>query len=156
MPVWKMHACCWCKKIFWLIPAFELAFRKNWKRWNIKPHYWNANVVILIKFSSLIALEVVKMTTSNAASDENFVKMMTILFSVMWAGTLGHSVLSINLHLHLHPYLHHHLHLHLHPSPDNKIHGTNMGPTWVLSASDGPHVGPWTLLSGSISLCVVQ
>ena len=26
--------------------------------------------------------------------------------------------------------------------PDNKIHGTNMGPTWVLSASNWPHVGP--------------
>ena len=23
-----------------------------------------------------------------------------------------------------------------------------MGPTWVLSAPDGPHVAPWTLLSG--------
>ena len=23
-----------------------------------------------------------------------------------------------------------------------------MGPTWVLTAPDGPHVGPWTLLSG--------
>ena len=30
---------------------------------------------------------------------------------------------------------------------DSKIHGANMGPTWVLSAPDGPHVGPWTLLS---------
>ena len=26
--------------------------------------------------------------------------------------------------------------------PDCKIHGDNMGPTWVLSAPDGPHVGP--------------
>ena len=26
--------------------------------------------------------------------------------------------------------------------PDNKVHGVNMGPTWVLSAQDGPHVGP--------------
>ena len=26
--------------------------------------------------------------------------------------------------------------------PDSKVHGTNMGPTWVLSAPDGPHVGP--------------
>ena len=25
---------------------------------------------------------------------------------------------------------------------DSKLHGTNMGPTWVLSAPDGPHVGP--------------
>ena len=30
-------------------------------------------------------------------------------------------------------------------NPDNKFHGANMGPTWVLSASDGPYVGPMKL-----------
>ena len=25
---------------------------------------------------------------------------------------------------------------------DSKVHGANMGPTWILSAPDGPHVGP--------------
>ena len=29
--------------------------------------------------------------------------------------------------------------------PDKKVHGANMGPTWVLSAPDGPHVGPMNL-----------
>ena len=29
--------------------------------------------------------------------------------------------------------------------PDSKVHGVNMGPTWVLSAPDGPHVGPMNL-----------
>ena len=29
--------------------------------------------------------------------------------------------------------------------PDSKVHGTNMRPTWVLSAPDGPHVGPMNL-----------
>ena len=29
--------------------------------------------------------------------------------------------------------------------PDNKVHGANMGTTWVLSAPDGPHVGPTNL-----------
>ena len=24
----------------------------------------------------------------------------------------------------------------------SKVHGATMGPTWVLSAPDGPHVGP--------------
>ena len=28
---------------------------------------------------------------------------------------------------------------------DSRIHGANMGPTWVLSAPDGPHVGPMSL-----------
>ena len=31
-------------------------------------------------------------------------------------------------------------------NPDNKVHGANMGPTWVLSAPDGPHVGPMNLV----------
>ena len=30
-------------------------------------------------------------------------------------------------------------------SPDSKVHGGNMGPTWVQSAPDGPHVGPHEL-----------
>ena len=43
--------------------------------------------------------------------------------------------------------------------PDSKIHGANMGPTWVLSAPGGPHVGPMNLavrasLSMNITLVV--
>ena len=34
---------------------------------------------------------------------------------------------------------------HQHNDPDSKVHGANMGPTWVLSAPDGPHVGPMNL-----------
>ena len=30
-------------------------------------------------------------------------------------------------------------------NPDSKVHGANMGPTWVLSAPDEPHVGPMNL-----------
>ena len=29
--------------------------------------------------------------------------------------------------------------------PDSKVHGANMGPTWVLSAPDGPHIVPMNL-----------
>ena len=29
--------------------------------------------------------------------------------------------------------------------PDSKVHGANMEPIWVLSAPDGPHVGPMNL-----------
>ena len=42
--------------------------------------HWNKNVVILTKFSSLTALEVVILTTSSAASDDNFIKMKTFPF----------------------------------------------------------------------------
>ena len=27
-------------------------------------------------------------------------------------------------------------------NPDSKVHVANIGPTWVLSVLDGPHVGP--------------
>ena len=30
--------------------------------------------------------------------------------------------------------------------PDSKVHGANMGPTWVLSAPDRPHGGPMNLV----------
>ena len=42
--------------------------------------HWNGNVVILMAFSSLVALIVVTLTTFSATSDENFIKMMTFLF----------------------------------------------------------------------------
>ena len=29
--------------------------------------------------------------------------------------------------------------------PDNQAHVASMGPTWILSAPEGPHVGPMTL-----------
>ena len=29
--------------------------------------------------------------------------------------------------------------------PDSKVHGANMGPTWVLSVPDGPNIGPMNL-----------
>ena len=38
----------------------------------------------------------------------------------------------------------------LYKIPDSKVHGAKMGPTWVLSAPDGSHVTPWTLLSGMV------
>ena len=64
-------------KIYWLyqLPTSEVALVVE-----ILPHgrqgpvHWNRNVFILMKFSSLDALEVVKMTTSSTASDENFIK----------------------------------------------------------------------------------
>ena len=29
--------------------------------------------------------------------------------------------------------------------PDSKVNGANLGPTWVLPAPDGPHIGPMIL-----------
>ena len=34
---------------------------------------------------------------------------------------------------------------HLLDIPDSKVHGANIGPTWVLPTPDGPHVGPMNL-----------
>ena len=33
-----------------------------------------------------------------------------------------------------------------HNTPDSKVHVANMGPTWVLPAPDGPHVGPMNIV----------
>ena len=40
-------------------------------------------------------------------------------------------------------------------NPDSKVHGANMEPTWVLSAPDGPHVGPMNLAirETTVGLC---
>ena len=35
-------------------------------------------------------------------------------------------------------------------NPDSKVHGANMGSTWVLSAQMGPMLAPWTLLLGKL------
>ena len=40
--------------------------------------------------------------------------------------------------------------------PDNKFHGANMGPTWVLSAPDGPYDGHMNLAIGVVELDWVQ
>ena len=48
--------------------------------------------------------------------------------------------------------------------PDSKVYGANMGPTWVLSAPDGPHVGPMNLAirvyfdvsSNQLSVCRIN
>ena len=38
-------------------------------------------------------------------------------------------------------------------NPDIKVYGANMGPTWVLSAPDGPNVGPMNLaIRGRVTL----
>ena len=36
--------------------------------------------------------------------------------------------------------------------PDNKVHGANMGPTWVLSFPDGPHAGPINLAIWAVTV----
>ena len=49
-------------------------------------HHWNVNVVILMNFSSLAAMYVVILTTSDAANNENFVKNDNIFVSVIPPG----------------------------------------------------------------------
>ena len=63
--------------------------------------HWNGNVFILMKFSSLAALKVVKLTTSSAASDENFIKMTTFSFQCIcvtqpgWVEVMCHEILTL-------------------------------------------------------------
>ena len=37
--------------------------------------------------------------------------------------------------------------------PDSKVHGANMGPTWVLSSPGGPHVSPMNLALWGVYIC---
>ena len=48
---------------------------------NLHNSHWNENAIILLKFSSLAAVKVVKMTIFN---DENFIKMTTFPISVSY------------------------------------------------------------------------
>ena len=40
--------------------------------------------------------------------------------------------------------------------PYSKAHGANMGPTWALSAPDGPHIGPRNLAIWGVCLTVMD
>ena len=40
--------------------------------------------------------------------------------------------------------------------PDSKVHGANMGPTWVLPAPDGSHAGPMNLAIRVVTLLHVS
>ena len=41
--------------------------------------------------------------------------------------------------------------------PDSEVHGVNMGPTWVQSAPDGPHIGPRNLaIRGSLKMNLIK
>ena len=35
-------------------------------------------------------------------------------------------------------------------TPDNKVHGTNMGPVWGRQDPGGPHVGPMNFAIGDV------
>ena len=63
--------------------VISLALGQSWQSmfsYGITKLHWNENVIILMEFSSLAALEVVILTTSSAVSDENFVKMTTFSY----------------------------------------------------------------------------
>ena len=40
-------------------------------------------------------------------------------------------------------------------NPDSKVHGANMGPTWVLSAPNGSHVVPMNLAIREVLLIYI-
>ena len=41
-------------------------------------------------------------------------------------------------------------------APDSKVHGANIGPIWVLSAPDRPHVGPMNLTIRGVYFTITQ
>ena len=58
------------------------------------------------------------------------------------------NIVKLCVHIVIFLVLYRHLTGHTCRIPDNKVHGANMGPIWVLSAPDGPHVGPMNLAIG--------
>ena len=71
-----------CQHPLWMMTWANVgpASRPLYRRWS-NLHHWHRNVLILMKFSSLTALEVVKITICSSTSDENFAKME---FSFQW------------------------------------------------------------------------
>ena len=41
-------------------------------------------------------------------------------------------------------------------NPDSKVHGANMGPTWVLLAPGGPRVGPMNFAIGEVNGIILE
>ena len=64
------------------------------------------------------------------------------MLEILLIGTLGTNFSEIFIKIHTC------LHLDV---ADSKDHGANMGPTWVLSAPGGPHVGPMNLVIRSVN-----
>ena len=69
-------------KLKWIIYIFEQSvyihdriMRHHKTLRYLYDSYWNGNAIILMKLSSLAAVQVVKMTIFSAFSDENFIKM---------------------------------------------------------------------------------
>ena len=72
------HHITWCTLWYRVVLCINYWFLTKGIHWS---RHWNENVVILTKYSSLTALEVVILTTSSAVSDENFIKMKTFPLS---------------------------------------------------------------------------
>ena len=59
----------------------------------------------------------------------------------MWLNFMSNSLVTLFVHIHAAvPII-----------PDSKVHGANMGTNWVLSAPDGPHVGPMNFAIKDVS-----
>ena len=60
----------------------EISYQMNYAHYSLLvlyAHHWNGHV-ILMKFSWLATLDIVVLTTFNAVSEKDFIKMMTFLF----------------------------------------------------------------------------
>ena len=86
------------------------AYRRHGKRFSLSSdtrgislYHWNGYAIILMKFSSLAAVKVVKMTTFSAAGDENSFKMTT--FSIPCLCNLSPANTQRNKHVILTPKL---------------------------------------------------
>ena len=75
------------------------------------------------------------------------IKHLSFLLLIYHQGIINNNILALIINVHN---LSSAGHMHIQNSrlvitPDSKVHGAYMGPTWVLSAPDGPHVGPMNI-----------
>ena len=71
-----------CQKV-WFVQSPPIKTKKN-----TDLTYWSGNMVILMKFSLLAALKVVKLTTFSAARNENSIKICKFCFCVRLQGLI--------------------------------------------------------------------
>ena len=88
----------------------------SWMNMVYTIHWWHQDGCFACKVNER-DLAVINLAVSKYA-------LITLIWKQYHTKTLWHETLSI---------------------PDSKVHWANMGPNWVLSAPDGPHVGPMSL-----------
>ena len=118
-----------------------------WFTWNIMTNIWD----VIAKFTIYIHKTLHNITDAEQNKTESGI-FRGIRYDIHNTQSHRNNLLKTFVPQFRQLYVKSHWHTHeVNPAqciPDSKVHGANMGPTWVPSAPDGPHIGPWTFISG--------